>query len=301
MKQIQHSIGPIATALCLIAFLVQAQDKTEKGTIKIDLTYHQLNNDLPLIKVSAKTRKDKKFQPVDGVLINLFFNTETSQGFMGRVETNSNGAGSFTLPVRFKDQFDSLFSFKFIGTLIQNDSFEDQSTELEITKAKIELALEDVDSAHTIHAKVLAFQDTGWVAQPETEIKLVVRRLMSDLAATEEETFTTDKNGEASAAFSLSIPGDAQGNIIIGAKIDDHEMYGSLVSTKAAKWGVQLNPDNSFAKTFAKRTLWATRDKTPIWLLVFPNLIIVSVWGIIFFLIYQISRIVKLGKANNPE
>ena len=37
MKQIKYSIGPIATALCLIAFLAQAQDKSEKGTIKIDL------------------------------------------------------------------------------------------------------------------------------------------------------------------------------------------------------------------------------------------------------------------------
>ena len=299
MKQIKHSIGPITMVLCLIVFLGQAQDKPAKGTIKIDLTYHQLNNDLPLIKVSAKTKKEKKFQPVEGVLINLFFNAETSQGFMGRVETNSNGAGSLSLPVRFKDQFDSSFSFKFIGTLIQNDSFEDQSTELEISKAKIELTLEDIDSARTIQAKVLAFQDTGWVAQPEIEIKLVVRRLMSDLAATEEETFTTDKNGEASAEFGLTIPGDAQGNITIGAKIDDHEMFGSLVSTKAAKWGVPLDPGDSFAKSFAKRTLWATRDKTPLWLLIFPNLIIISVWGIIFYLLYQIVRIIKLGKAGD--
>jgi len=299
MKQIKYSIGLIATALCLMTFLGQAQDKPAKGTIKIDLTYHQLNNDLPLIKVSAKTKKEKKFQPVEGVVINLFFNAETSQGFMGRVRTDNNGAGSLSMPMRFKVQWDSLYSFKFIGTLIQNDSFEDQSTELEISKAKIELTLGDTDS--TIHAKVLAFQDTGWVAQPETEIKLVVRRLMSDLSATEEETLTTDEKGEASAEFNLSIPGDAQGNIIIGAKIDDHEMYGSLVSTKAAKWGVPLDPDDSFAKSFAKRTLWATRDKTPIWLLVFPNLIIVSVWGIIFYLSYQISRIIKLGKAKQPE
>jgi hypothetical protein len=294
MKQINYSIGLIAMAFCLMAFLVQAQDKTEKGTIKIDLAYHQLNNDLPVIKVSAKTKKEKKFQTVEGVVINLFFNTENSQGFMGRVETNSNGAGSLALPVRFKDQFDSLFSFKFIGTLIQNDSFEDQSTELEISKAKIELTLEDMDSAHTIHAKVLAFQDTGWVAQPETEIKLVVRRLLSDLTATEEETFTTDKDGEASAEFSLNIPGDAQGNIIVGAKIDDHEVYGSLVSTGTAKWGLPLVPDNSFAK----RTLWATRDKTPLWLLIFPNLMIAGVWGIIFYLIYLVIRIIKLGKAD---
>jgi len=295
----KYSIGRIATVLCLMAFLAQAQDKAKKGTITIGLAYHQLNNDLPVIKVSAKTRKNKKFQPVERVVINLFFNDETSQGFMGRVETNSNGAASLSLPVRFKAQFDSLFSFKFIGTLIQNDSFEDQSTELEISKAKVELNLEDIDSVRMIHAKVLAFQDTGWVAQPETEIKLVVRRLMSDLAATEEETFTTDKNGEASAEFSLSIPGDVQGNVTIGAKIDDHETYGSLVSTKTTKWGVPLDPDNSFAKTFAKRSLWATRDKTPLWLLIFPNLIIVTVWGIIFYLIFQISRIKKLGRTND--
>ena len=294
MKQIKYSIGLITMVLCFIPFLTKAQDKTDKGTIKIDLAYHRLNDDLPVVKVSAKTRKEKKFQPVEGVEINLFFNTETSNGFMGRVKTDRNGAGSISLPVRFKDQFDSLFSFQFIGTLIQNDSFEDQSTELEITKAKIELTLEGVDS--TMHAKVLAFQDTGWVAQPETETKLVVRRLMSDLSATEEETFTTDENGEVSAEFNLIIPGDAQGNIIIGAKIDDHELYGSLVSTGTAKWGQPIVPDNSFSK----RTLWATRDKTPLWLLIFPNLIIVTVWGIIFYLIYLITRIIKLGRAKDP-
>jgi len=295
MKPINYSTGLII-ALCLLTFLAQAQDKTEKGTIKIDLSYQQLNNDLPIIKVSAKTKKEKRFVPVDGVEVNLFFGDETSHGFMGRVETNSHGVGSLSLPVRFKSQWDSLSSYKFVGTVTKNDSFEDQSIELEISKAKIELTLEDVDSVRTIHAKVFAFKDNSWVAQSETEIKLVVRRLLSDLKATEEETFTTNENGEASAQFSLSIPGDAQGNIIIGAKIDDHEMYGSLVSTKTAKWGLPLTPDNSFAE----RTLWATRDKTPLWLLIFPNLIIISVWGIIFYLIYQITQIIKLGKTKEP-
>jgi len=295
MKQLNFSTGLIAIVLCLTAFLSQAQDKTAKGTIQIYLAYHQLNNDLPLIKVSAKTKKEKKFEPVSGVEINLFFDAETSKGFMGRVKTNNNGAGSLSLPMRFKDQWDSLSSFTFIGTLTQNDSFENQSTELEISKAKIELTLEEADSVRTIHAKVLAFQDTGWVAQPETEVKLVVRGLMSDLTATEEETFTTDENGEASAEFSLIIPGDTQGNITIGAKIDDNEAYGSLVSTKTAKWGQPRVPDNSFAK----RTLWATRDKTPLWLLIFPNLIIVTVWAIIFYLVYLIIRIIKLGKAGD--
>ncbi len=297
MKHINYSTGLIAMTLCLMAFFVEAQEKTEKGSIKIDLAYYQLNDDLPVIKVSAKTKIEKRFMPVKGVEVNLFFGSETSNGFMGKVETNSHGAASLSLPVRFKSQWDSLSSFKFIGTITKNDQFEDQSTELEISKAKIELTLEDVDSVRTIHAKVLAFQDKGWTAQPETEIKLVVRRLLSDLKATEDDTFTTNKNGEVSTEFNLSIPGDTQGNIIIGAKVEDHESYGNLVSAKTTKWGVPLVPD----KSFAKRTLWATRDKTPLWLLIFPNLIIISVWGIIFYLIYQIIRIIKLGKTNDQH
>jgi hypothetical protein len=297
MKRINYSIGIMTMALCLITFLVQAQDKTEKGTINLGLTYHQLNNDLPIIKVSAKTKKDRKFEPVEGEEINLFFMAQTSNGFIGRVKTNSHGAGSLTLPERFKSQWNSLSSFTFIGTLADTTRFMYQSAELEISKAKIELILEDVDSVRTIQAKVLAFQDTGWVAQPETEIKLVVRRLMSDLTATEEETYTTDENGDVSAEFNLIIPGGAQGDIIIGAKIEDHEVFGSLVTAKTAKWGLPLVPDNSFAK----RTLWATRDKTPLWLLIFPNLIIVGVWGIIFFLVYQITRIIKLGRTSHPN
>lgn len=295
MKQSSFSFGLMTMMLCLITFQVQAQEKTEKGTINLGLTYHQLNTDLPLIKVSAKTKIERKFQPVEGIEINLFFMTETSHGFMARVETNSHGAASLTLPERFISQWDSLSSFKFIGTLTQSERFEDQSAELEISKAKIELTLEDVDSVRTIHAKVLAFQDTGWVAQPETEIKFVIKGMLSDLNATEEETFTTDENGEISSEFALTLPGDAQGNILIGAKIDDHETYGSLVTAKPAKWGLPLVPDNNFSK----RTLWATRDKTPLWLLIFPNLIIITVWGIIFYLFYQISRIAKIGKANN--
>ncbi|HEU5290430.1 MAG TPA: hypothetical protein VFU05_07310 [Cyclobacteriaceae bacterium] len=293
MKKFHYSIL-IVMMLCLTIALVHAQDKTEKSTISLTLTYHQLNDELPLIKVSAKTKKERKFEPVEGVEINLFFGDENSSGFLGRVKTNMHGAASLTLPTRLKAQWDSLSSFKFIGTVTQNDLFEDQSTELEISKAKIELSLDEADSIRTIHAKVLAFQDTSWVAQSETEVKLVVRRLLSDLAATEEETFTTDENGEVSAEYTLNLPGDTKGDIIIGAKIDDHEVYGSLVAAKSAKWGIPLVKDNSFSK----RTLWATRDKTPLWLLIFPNLIIAGVWGIIFYLVYQLTRIVKLGKAS---
>ena len=293
--KIKYSCGLMALLLSMSAFILLAQEKPEKSIVKIDLAYHQLNDDLPVLKVTAKTRKEKKFEPVEGVEMNVFFGEETSAGFMGRVATDGHGTGSMVMPLNFKPRWDSLHHFTFIATVTGNALYEDQSAEIEITKAKIELTLDEIDSVRTIKAKVLAFQDTGWVALPETEIKLVVRRLLSDLPATEEDAYTTDESGVAEAEFNLNLPGDANGAIIIGAKIDDHEQFGNIVSSRVVKWGLPLAPDNSFAK----RTLWATRDKTPLWLLIFPNLIIVTVWGIIFFLFYQIMKIKKLGKAND--
>jgi hypothetical protein len=291
MKQIRYVCG---LTFLLLPFLLLAQEKKEKGVIKIDLAYHQQNDDLPVLKVSAKTKNGRKFESVEGIEINVFFNEETPRGFIGRVKTNYFGVGSLMLPERLKSSWDSLISFTFLATVTSNERFEDQSTEIEISKARIELSMEEEDSVRTIHAKVLALQDSGWTALPETEIKFVVRRLMSDLSAAADESYVTDENGAASAEFNLTIPGDVNGDIIIGAKIDDHELYGNLVSSKGVKWGVTLVPDNSFAE----RTLWATRNKTPLWLLIFPNIIIVGVWGIIFYLVFQINRIIKLGKTK---
>ena len=284
----------IITLVLCTTILLRAQEKKEKGTIRIDLAYHQQNEDLPILKTSAKTKPGKKFEPVEGADINLFFNEETAQGFIGRVTTNNHGVASLSLPAKFKSSWDSLLNLKFIATVTDNEHFDDEMVEIEVAKARIDLTLEEVDSVRVIRAKILSFQDSSWVGLPETEMRLVVRRLLSDLSAGEEAYYTTDETGEVSIDFDLAIPGDANGNIIIGAKIEDHEVFGNQATTKVIKWGLPLAPDNSFAK----RTLWATRDKTPIWLLIFPNLMIAGVWGTIFYLIYLVIRIIKLGKAE---
>ncbi len=280
--------------ICGLAASIQAQDKIEKIAVKVDLAYHQQDDGLPVLIVSAKTKKGKKFEPVDSVDVYVYLNEESTGGFIGRIRTNNKGIGKLSLPDRLKNDWLTLATSTFIATLTGSERFKDASTEIEITKAKIELNAEEKDSVRTISAKVLALQDSVWVEVPEVEIKLVVRRLLSDLKAGEEDSYTTDEKGEAAAEFNLNIPGDYEGNIFIGAKIDENETYGNLVATKKMKWGIPLERDNSFEA----RTLWATRDKTPLWLLIFPNLIIASVWGIIFYLLYQITRIIKLGKTN---
>jgi hypothetical protein len=275
--------------LIILNVSIQAQEKAEKGSLKLDVSYYQANSETPVLKVSTKTKINKKFRPVEGVTVNLFMGEENAMGFLGRVVTKKDGTNSLALSARAKAVWDTSSVFKFIATVTGNDKFEDNSAEIEVTKAKIEVKLNEQDSVRTITAHLLASKDTGWVEVPEAELKFVVKRYFNDLQTG--ENATTDVSGNASSEFELTIPGDVEGNILVGAKLEENEMYGTILATQSIKWGTPLIKDNSFEE----RTLWATRDKTPLWLLIFPNIVIATVWGIIFYLIYLVMRIRKVG------
>jgi hypothetical protein len=63
---------------------------------------------------------------------------------------------------------------------------------------------------------------------------------------------------------------------------------------KEAQWGTIVSESDD---SFGGRSLWAARDKAPIWLLVFPNLIIISIWGTMIYLVMLIFKIKKIGKT----
>jgi hypothetical protein len=293
----QRIIYRIVTTWFGIAFsliFLQAQYKQEKSTIKLELTYNQKNDEAPVLKVSTKTKVNKKFKPIDGVEVNLFMGSESSKGFLGRVVTDRQGKNFLTLSPKAKTTLDSLSVFKFIGSVTSNDRFEETSTEIEITKARIELVLNEKDSARTMNARVFAKKDTGWVQVPEVELRFVVKRVFNDLPIVENAS-TTDASGNTSSDFKLTIPGDVDGNIFVAAKIEENELYGNIQSVKMIKWGTRVVKDTSFKD----RTLFSTRDKTPLWLLIFPNLIIITVWCIIIYLVTLIVKIRKIGMGQS--
>ena len=177
------SIASAWLFLLLLSVAVSAQE-TEKANLRLDLTYNrQENGQLPMLKTSTKIKVAKRFEPVHDVEINIFFNEETAKGFLGRIKTSDKGTAFLTIPNEFTYELDSSAVLKFIATVTDNEKFEDVSSEIEITKAQIELTLNEEDSIRTMRAKVLVFEEGSWKPAPETEIKFVVKRLLSDLNA----------------------------------------------------------------------------------------------------------------------
>lgn len=282
--------------LILISFAwfaaITAGAQEEKKSIKLGVSYARINDGTPQISATAKSKRGKKFEPVPDVDVEFFLGEQSQANSLGKAKTNRKGLASIEMTTAIAAKLDSMSPFKLIAFVAESKEYGEQSTEIEITKSRIELTLSEVDSARKVDAKLLALKEGKWVEVPETEMKLFVRRIFSDLPLTE-NALTTNETGNVSADFNpkSAIPGDAKGNIIVGAKVEDNDSYGTIIALKYVAWGTPTAAD----KSFYERSLWAARDKTPIWLLVFPNVVIVTVWGLIFYMCYLIFRIRKVG------
>jgi hypothetical protein len=167
---------------------------------------------------------------------------------------------------------------------------------IEITKAKIEIDTANADGVRSISVKVIYQDNNNWLPAKDVEMKAGISRNASILSAGDDATYTTDSTGAVSAELKKdSLPGDEKGNIVLAAKVEDNDLYGNLFIEKSAPWGVSFTAEKNF---FDQRTLWTTRFRTPFWLLFMAYAIVIGVWGTIIYLVIQIVKINKLGKAT---
>jgi long-subunit fatty acid transport protein len=128
----------------------------------------------------------------------------------------------------------------------------------------------------------------------EVELKVGIQRLGGMLSAGEEETYTTDTSGSVSVDLNKEhLPGDESGNIVLVAKVDDHEQFGNLLFDISVPWGVPTAVDQNFFKQ-EHFVHFAIQDF--IWLLFMAYSIVIE-FGVHFHLIFQIVKS-KIGDAH---
>jgi hypothetical protein len=276
---------------------VFAQEES-KPKLLIDVVYHLIDNKIPYVTIYTKSKIEKKFVAVPNITVKVFLGEESDANLLGTTQTNEKGRGFVSFPVGVKTVWDSLSQFKIIATSVANKQFESSSNEASLTKAKIFIDTLNVDGVRSLVATVKAKTGNEWLPVKDVETKLIVKRSVGNLSVGDAETYTTDSTGQATAEFKKTgIPGDNEGNIFIVAKTEESELYGSLSIEEKVKWGSgYINESNDFNR----RTLFATRDKAPIWLLLLAGSIFVTVWATIVYLIKQILKIKKVGLEQIP-
>ena len=103
-----------------------------------------------------------------------------------------------------------------------------------------------------------------------------------------EDSYNTDQDGTILVPVEEGIPG-VDGNLTFEVVLEDSDDYGTVKALVHAPIGVPVVNES----TFDERTMWSPRTKTPYFLLIFPNLVIFTMWSFIIYLIINLFKIQK--------
>ena len=273
---------------------INAQDSTASTTV-LSVRYFLPENKIPYVDVSTKKKVGRKFEPVKGIPVNVYFSEAAEKNLLGKIITGIDGEGRVALPASFKATWDSLNEFKFVAVSDSSAGVESLSGDVTIKKAILVIDTISTEGIRTVTAQLKEKNGNEWVAVKEIEMKLGIKRMLGNLTVGDKETYTSDSTGMASAEFKRdSMPGDEKGNLILVARVEDNDNYGNLVVEKSVPWGKSVQAETHFWH----RTLWSTGNRAPLWLLFIAYSIVIGVWGTIIFLVLQIVKIKKLGATG---
>lgn len=287
---------PVLAALFYLPGLAIAQDEgsdttgTEKAETSIELVFTESNNHNKLLSATVKTKIDDSYQPVSGIEVHFYQTEVNPEQLLGIATSNKKGIAVLLVPEEKMDK--STPEYTFIAAVENNEQFEDNQEEISAAESDFEMTLETEDSVRMVHISLQAPDATGALAPvAEAEVHLYVQRMVGLLPISDDPE-TTDENGEVSAEFPGDIPGDEDGNLIIVAKVEDHERYGNLEFRRKVKWGVPLviDPDRD------RRQLWSSRANAPLYLIFIVNAMLIGIWGVIAYIVFNIFQIRKLGR-----
>ena len=290
MKLLNKNVTGLLFSILLFTGYQTFSQESQRGSLNIMVNYFLENNTLPYLMVNVKTKTEGKFKPVSGVALTLFLKNDSISESIGKVVTDGNGEAYSDIPPALKALWNASRDHTFEAVFTGNAHFDSTRSALTVSPARIVL---DTAESRQIIATVTGKSETGWIPLKGIDIIIAVKRMDADLSVNEKPTFTTDSLGHATAEFGRdSIFGDSKGNIVLVAKMEDNDPYGNLSIEKTVPWGSAFVPVNNFSE----RSLFATRNKAPIWLLVIAYSIVILVWGVLLYLILNIYKIKKLSK-----
>jgi hypothetical protein len=263
---------------------IYGQD-AKKNKVRIKVDYVKIMDGEVFFDIKTSSRIDKKNVDVKNIDLTVYNEFDGEEIEIGSTTTNMNGESRLTLGNLNSLKPDSTSTYNVVFSFNGNDSFKRASKSLSFKDAAIRAKIILKDSIHHITATLTdTSRDSVIVGE---SLNVQVQRLFMPLKIGKEFNYT-DENGTIVVPIEKGIPG-VNGNLIIEVVLYDSDEYGTIKALVNAPIGVPIVDES----TFDQRKMWSPRNKTPLFLLIFPNLLIVGIWGIIIYLIINLFKITK--------
>jgi hypothetical protein len=126
----------------------------------------------------------------------------------------------------------------------------------------------------------------------EVAVKLYVKRLFGNLQVGEE--VSTDESGVASFEFPSDIPLNSEGKLIVLAKVEDDENYGSIEEETQTAIGIKVDLTQL---ELEKRSI--SGADAPLYFIAGSLVIFAGIWGAIIYVVLLVFKIKKSATQPN--
>ena len=257
----------------------------KKNKVRLKAQYIKIVGGESFIDIIATSKINKQNVKVSGIDLFVFNELEDENVELGKVTTNMKGENRFVIKNINSIQSDSSKVYNLLISFKGNDSFKKAKKRISFKDADITAKMVVKDSVNYISATLIDPNTNSPII--EQDLTIQVQRLFGPLILGEEFN-TTDDDGAIFVPIEEGIPG-VDGNLILEVVLNDSDDYGTVKALVNAPIGTLIVDES----TFDDRTMWSPRNKTPIFLLIFPNLLIIGIWGLIVYLIINLFKISK--------
>lgn len=285
--------GIIFCVVIFWLFMLSYANAQVKAPVRIYLEHFKsVENRQLSVRVLAKM--DKRYRPASGVNVELFWLEINESKKLATIITTHDGTAEYKFSQKQIEFTDTFKSNKFLAVVQEKDSLQGKQIEITIRDVDFEVQFIVEDSINLVQIRVSESDSMGIsLPQEDVEISLLVERPLSALPVGEDFN-TTDEDGKITLEFPSDLPGDIEGAVTVIVRIVENENYGTVEISQVKTWGIPTY----YSDLTAKRSLWASSANAPIPLIIFITGLIIAVWGMIFYMIYQIYQIKKLGKVS---
>lgn len=282
MKTLQK-IKSFAIIIMVIAFVgntfkVKAQE--EKQTISVSLTYHKIVGDDSFLKIATSYKDEKGWHDAKNVPFEIINTTDETS--LGKGTTDMHGKAKFILPKNFVTTENNV-EFR----ITNHPKFEDTAEPLYFKDINLTAELTVNDNTKQITATLLDIEGNPIV---EEGLKVQVKRLFKGLNVGD-DAYYTDESGMIVVDIVDNYK-SFDGNLIFEVTLEEHDEYGTVKYQMPADFGIS----GTDLSTFDKRTMWSPANKTPLFMLIFPNLVLLGIMGVF---VYLIMNLIKISKIKN--
>ncbi len=251
------------------AFIVNSNAQDKHRTF-LKLSYLKNTENKKILTVELKTRIDGSFYTIPQATITFTIAGDSAIN-LGEVKTDKNGVA--TLEVT-NAPVEGLVTY--VAEYGGGDTLKARDSEVEVKDLTMKMKLEEIDSVKTITINTSAEID------PETEkdisegveIQFYVKRMFSLLPLGKESI----EDGECSIEVPNDLPGDSAGNLIIIAKIVDHDEFANVEQRAEIGWGIPVS--------------LVTKEYNPFLGGPYITFMFLAI-GMVFVIVYSVSKTMK--------